>query len=64
MKFTDWFDPHNLEHMRAYSILVNTGQWPENFIPKDVELNVNWNIHIQYKLADAWMEHILSQIRK
>ena len=31
MKIEDWFDPKNLDHLRAYNHLRNYGEWPDGF---------------------------------
>lgn len=55
---TEWFDPHDLQHMKAYAILVDSGEWPEGFITDKTTFPNNWQIYLAYKLADAWMEHM------
>lgn len=60
----DFFDPHNLEHMKAYGILINSGTWPEGFIPETVEFPAHWHMLLALKLADAWMEYSLTQIKE
>ncbi len=58
MKFTDWFDIKNPEHIAAYKHLTtgNTGCWPEGFIPDDVEMTVNWAVWTAMELANAFVE--------
>lgn len=29
---TDFFDPHDLDHIKAYSVLTDIGVWPNGFI--------------------------------
>ena len=57
--FSDWFDPNNMDHMRAYKHLQKTGVWPSDFVPKNVEMNSNWCTLISYKIADAWCKEKL-----
>jgi hypothetical protein len=43
MNLADFFDPNNIEHIRAYRHLENTGSWPKSFLN-----NLNFNIEIAY----------------
>ena len=54
----DFFDPENIDHIRAYDDLHSTGKWPTWFWNKikDMEISPNWNVMIMAKLADAWIE--------
>jgi len=56
MFISDWFDTTNLDHLRAYKHLVDTGCWPEGFIPDDVEIPAGWIVGIMAKLANAFVE--------
>lgn len=66
---TDWFDIHNIDHMKAYKHLGETGKWPEFFIPShvvhedgedyivyDVRFMPNWNIILMSKMADEYVK--------
>lgn len=53
----NWFDPHNQEHLEAYSYLMKTGVWPEGFINQDIIFLTNWQVCIAHKLAEAWLEY-------
>lgn len=57
--FTDWFDPNNLEHIRAYKHLSTVGTWPEGFIPDYVVLGPTWIFEATAKLAAEFVLHIL-----
>jgi hypothetical protein len=57
----DWFDPHDLGHLRAYHKLQTTGCWPEDFPPDHVELSTNWQLLLMSKMSDAWVEEKLSR---
>ena len=61
-KIDEWFDPHNIEHLRAYSELELTGRWPVGFIPSDVELRPAWHIILLSKMADCWLEEQLKKV--
>jgi len=50
----DWFDPRNINHLKAYKHLQKTGVWPEGFIKG--ELPSHWQTMVTYKLADAYLD--------
>lgn len=54
--FSDWFDPYNLKHLRAYNHLQKHGAWPEGFKPKDIKMDVYWHSKIINKMAEAWIK--------
>ncbi len=55
MKFTEFFDPLDIDHLTAYQHLQKNGTWPEGFIPQDIEFESNWLFTIQTKMADLWV---------
>ncbi len=55
MIILDFFDPLNIDHLRAYQHLQEKGTWPTNFIPDDVEFSSNWQMMLQAKMADLWV---------
>lgn len=54
MKFEEFFDIHNPEHLRAYRHLRDVGVWPEGFIPKDLEMGHVWQMWLISKMAEEW----------
>lgn len=54
--FTDWFDPDNIDHIKSFVTLMETGVWPKGFIPKNVEMDVNWYVRIMIKMGDYWVK--------
>ena len=60
----DFFDPHDLQHIAAYSVLVDSGVWPEDFVPKGTVFPSGWQCMLTFKITDAWMEYMLAQIRE
>ena len=50
-----WFDPNNLDHIRAYNHLSIYGVWPVGFMPEDMFIENNWQMMIAFKLAQAWV---------
>jgi len=61
MKFTEWFDPNNIEHIQAYKHLQNTGAWPNGFKLNDIFPENNWQILLAFKLANAWVDYKLNE---
>jgi len=61
MDIVNWFNPYDKEHVAAYFVLTEKGQWPENFIPDWVELSPTWYMEITASMADAWVKHILEE---
>ena len=55
MRFDDFFDPYNVNHMKAYEHLCDRGCWPDGFIPTVCDIPVLWVPHIQAKMAQAWL---------
>lgn len=56
---TDWFDPHNMDHLKAYQHLRETGVWQEGFIPFYVVVDPYWQFSLAEKMAVAWIDHKL-----
>ena len=61
MKITEWFDPKNIEHIKAYKHLRDKAFWPEDFIPKGMEFPSGWNTVVTGKIADAYIEQMLEK---
>ena len=60
MNIMEWFDPENIDHLKAYKHLMDTGMWPEGFIPDNIEIPVSWNTHLVYKMANLWVMNKLN----
>lgn len=59
MTVTEFFDVHNLEHLKAYVELNKTGAWPREFWEQIKDCNFQygaWSIQIANKLADAYID--------
>lgn len=54
-----WFDPHNIDHCRAYRHLQNTGQWPEGIEFHEVCDDSLWQVTLMKKITKAWIEYML-----
>ena len=54
----NWFNPYNIEHLKAYEHLSNTGTWPEEFydscVPRDIPLS--WALIIAGRMASALVD--------
>lgn len=58
MRLDDFFDPYNPEHMKAYDVLCNTGDWPKEFLAADLEIPALCVQSIQAKIAQAWLHFV------
>jgi hypothetical protein len=61
MNIVEFFDPYNIEHIRAYRHLQEQGMWPVGFIPENVKKSPvpsGWTILMVNKIADAWIDHM------
>jgi hypothetical protein len=61
MLIQDWFDPDNVEHVKAYKHLRENGVWPVGFVPEHITLNACWVVAIIAKLADRWIDSKLNE---
>ena len=59
MKITDWFDPTVIEHIKAYHHLQLNGFWPNGFLPNGIEMPSRWQVTIQAKIANQWINLLL-----
>ncbi len=56
MNILDFFDVNDIEHIRAYRNLQNTGMWPKGFIPEGTTFPpYAWQSSVASMLADAWV---------
>lgn len=64
MTIVEFFDPLDIQHVRAYDYLCNNAIWPEEFhkMLKDegIEFPSAWQGSLAFKMADAWIEHVLA----
>lgn len=61
INFCEWFDPQNIEHVKAYAHLQNTGVWPEGFKPEKIYMEIGWQGIITSKLANAWINYLIQK---
>ena len=58
---TEFFDPYNVEHLKAYDHLCQTGSWPKGFLPEGIapgcvgKVEVDHLIEVVNNMANAWM---------
>ena len=55
MNIVNWFDPNDLEHLKAYKYLVDFGTFPKRFIPEDMETSSCWQLLLMSKIADHFI---------
>ena len=63
MNTSEFFDPYNIGHMKAFQHMQKTGAWPKEFFDKvkeQVHEDPHWYVTIQMKMANAWLKHSLS----
>jgi len=65
MTIIEWFQPNDVEHIRAYKHLMDTGIWPMEVVPKELYWDTSfwpncWQIGLAAKMADNWVSHILN----
>lgn len=58
MNIVEFFDPYNIDHIKAYAEVMETGQWPESFVPEDVTFNPCWSVDLLMKMTEAWVESV------
>lgn len=63
MNFIDWFDVSNKKHIEAYAQLNRGGTWPVGFIPKNVEMEPQWQLLLLAKMSDRWVRAVLGEIQ-
>ena len=53
----EFFDPYNVEHLKAYRHLEKTSFWPENFLPTELKDESScWQVELVAKIARAWLQ--------
>lgn len=60
VKFGDWFDVNNIEHLKAYAHVNKHASWPEGFIPDHVEMESLWAFIIAAKMANQFVAERLT----
>ena len=60
MEITEFFDPYNMEHIKAYKTLMEKGTGPANFLPEGIIFSIAWHEVLTHKMANAWVEQVLA----
>jgi hypothetical protein len=56
MDILEFFNPLDINHLRAYNHLQKSGTWPADFIDWDnIKFPPNWHMLLQAKMADLWV---------
>ena len=58
MEITTFFDPYNKQHVQAYRILMDTGSWPEKFLPENITFTTAWQAKLALAIAEAWVNAV------
>jgi len=56
MKFNEWFQPTNIEHIKAVHDALQTGTFQTGSIPDNVTRSPNWHIHATAAMANEFMK--------
>jgi hypothetical protein len=56
MHISDWFDVHDVDHLKAYKYLESHGHWPAGFVPQHIKQTGGWHQMITANIADAWLQ--------
>lgn len=59
--FCEWFDPHDINHIKAYNHLQRTGAWPKGFKPDNIYLEAGWQHVLAFDLANHWIQYKLTR---
>lgn len=60
---SNWFDPHNLVHMKAWNALRMVGMWPMWFQDlmqeEGISIDHYWEMQIKSRICEAWTEYMV-----
>lgn len=57
MDILDYFNVYNVDHLKAYRFLEDTGSWPVGFLLEEISFCTGWQIKLAGKMATAWANH-------
>ncbi len=60
MTIVEFFNVRDIDHLKAWRHLEETGVWPVGFIPENAKFPPTWNAMINAKMARAYVEDMLS----
>jgi hypothetical protein len=58
---SQWFNPRNINHIRAYDHLMKSGTWPENFLPEGVLFDPHWRYLIDASITTVYVDNMLTK---
>jgi len=62
----NWFDPTNLEHLRAFKALSKGFGWPKDFYAKmmrdGVIIHDAWQQYIESRIVARWIQEKLGSV--
>lgn len=67
MTLSEYFDPYNDEHIKAYYHLIIEGVFPNSFTQEikdnNIEINPPWHELIQFKMTRCWVYYRMELIK-
>jgi len=60
----EWFNPHDINHINAYKEHQQEGNWPKDFIPKEIKFSDGWFYNIGQKIIQCWIEYVKKESLK
>ena len=61
MQISQWFDPRNIKHIRAYDHLQRSGTWPEKFLPEGILFDPHWRYLIDAGMSGVYVDNMLAK---
>lgn len=61
MKISEYFDPENIDHLKAWNHLSMKGAWPVGFLPDDIEIEPMWAYVVSFKMAKVYVKEKLGE---
>ncbi len=58
MNIIEFFDPRNMEHLKAFKSLQENGTWPAEFCEKylgEMKIPTLWHYSLMSKIVDAYL---------
>ena len=59
--FVEWFDPYDVDHIKAYQHLCEEGSWPKGFVLEGAVMVPAWQVVLASKIARCWVQKILTE---
>ncbi len=61
---SNYFDPYNKTHIKAWAQLRRTGVWPKWFVSqldgKGINIDQWWENSLRTRMAEAWVQHVMT----